>query len=74
MVLAGGSSGSGSGVERLLAKEKVEGSNPFSRSKKPLIPKILTGAGLRLIKDTSSVRHSTRYSPRAPGYTSRLGD
>ena len=24
--------GSGSGVERLLAKEKVEGSNPFSRS------------------------------------------
>ena len=26
-------SGSGSGVERLLAKEKVEGSNPFSRSK-----------------------------------------
>ena len=25
--------GSSSGVERLLAKQKVEGSNPFSRSK-----------------------------------------
>ena len=41
--LAGGLSGSGSGVERLLAKEKVAGSNPVFRSSDPASGDVSTG-------------------------------